>query len=420
MQKSSFTFILVFFWGIVCAQHPQKLNEIEDKYAFLKAENAKLRYYGDSTSLISFFEKFEKLNVCGDGKLNISHFGGSHVQAGTLSRTIWRNMQSLYPEAPGAPGFVFPFHLAKTNNPAHYHTESNGEWTSIRSAKPSEQARWGMSAITVHTRDTSGYIHMFNTDKDDTYWAFDRIKIYTPLGDSCFTITPDSSLGVLETRIDSIAGMIEWVLDSVYTRVHFHWNKTDSLQRVLYLDGIQLSGRRPGITYHGMGANGNSTESLVRSVALYPQLKYLESDLAVFGIGINDAHKSEREFKTYEYKNNYRKIIDTLRAYHPEMAIIFVTNNDSYYKQMPNPNARKVQRALRELAEEYGGWVFDLFDYMGGMNASQVWHRHGLGKRDKIHFTPEGYRIQADAMFQSLQREFFDYLQQKYPEPLTP
>ncbi len=416
LNKALLVSLCLFHVLLISGQ--QKLSDIEHKYPFLQSQNAYLVHYGDSTASMHFMERFAQLNLCGTERLSIAHFGGSHVQAGTLSRNIWRNLQTLYPSVYGAPGFVFPFHLAKTNNPAHYQTESSAEFTSIRAARPSENARWGMSAITIFTHDTAGYVRMFNRDADTNYWSFNRVKIYTPVCDSVFPIYPDSSYNVIATNVDSVAGMVEWVLDANYTELLFHWNKTDSLQHVLYIDGIQLDNSEPGITYHAMGANGNSTKSLVRSEAFWPQIKYLNADLAIFGVGINDAHKSKVGFDVIEYKNNYRKIIDTLRAHNPNIALIFMTNNDSYYKGSPNPNALRVQKAMQHLATEYGGWVFDLFSYMGGMNASQVWHRHGLGKRDKIHFTPEGYRVHADAMHQAIKHAFFDYLHKTYPQPL--
>lgn len=416
MSKHTIIAFCVLWGTFVSAQ--QTLSEIANKYPFLQAQNAYLVHYGDSTASNHFMERFAQLNLCGDAGVSIAHFGGSHVQAGTLSRTLWRNLQTLNPDAPGAPGFVYPFHLAKTNNPSHYLSESNAEFSSIRAARPSESARWGMSAITIFTNDTSGYVRMKNLDENSSYWSFSRVRIYTPLGDSCFSIYPDSSYNVLVTNIDSTAGMIEWILDSNHSELLFHWEKRDTLQRVFYLDGVQLDKGAPGITYHAMGANGNSTKSLVRSKALWPQLKYLNADLAIFGVGINDAHKSHAEFDVIQYKNNYRQIIDSLRAHNPNIALIFMTNNDSYYKGSPNGNALRVQKAMQHLAGEYGGWVFDLFSYMGGMNASQVWHRQGLGKRDKIHFTPDGYRIHADAMYQAIKFAFFEYLQKAYPQPL--
>lgn len=409
-----FGFILLFSL-LVKGQEPKTLSEIQEKYPFLLAEKGGMIYYGDSTYRNAFFQKLEELNLCGEGTIKISHFGGSHVQAGTLPRKIWNNLNLLYPPTNGAPGFVFPFNIGRTNNPRHYYTESSSEWTKIRAARPSDTARWGMSAITIYTHDTSGFVRMYNRDEDSAYWVFDRIRLFTPIGDSNYSITPDTSLNVVSTHIDSATGVIEWILAEEKRELIFHWNKTDSAQSVIYIDGIQLNNNRPGIVFNAMGANGNSTRSLIRSIEFSDQVPYLETDLAIFGIGINDAHKPPSEFDVEEYKENYRRIIADLRQSNPNMAILFITNNDSYYGRSPNPNALEVRSAMIELAREQGAWVFDLFDYMGGLRSSVIWYRQGLGKKDKIHFTPEGYQIQADAMYQALEKDFFNYLREQYP-----
>ena len=415
LHKNRLAGILIVLSYFAFAQEPKSLSEIQSKYPFLLAEKGGMTYYGDSAYRDAFFQKLEELNLCGEGTVNISHFGGSHVQAGTLPRKIWKNLNLLYPPTNGAPGFVFPFNIGRTNNPRHYYADSDAEWTKIRAARPSDTARWGMSAITIYTRDTSGYVRMYNRADDSAYWVFDQVRIFTPIGDTNFVITPDSSMGVVSTRVDSAAGMIEWKLSHEKRELLFHWSKNDSVQSVMYLDGVQLSNSRPGIVFNAMGANGNSTRSLIRSTEFESQVPYLETDLAIFGIGINDAHKPPQEFDVEEYKENYRKIIASLRRANPKMAILFITNNDSYYGRSPNPNALEVRRAMIELAEEQGAWVFDLFEYMGGMRSSVIWYRQGLGKKDKIHFTPEGYQIQADAMYQALEKDFFNYLRKQYP-----
>lgn len=405
----------VLLGPLVMAQEPKSLTEIQNEFPFLLAEKGGMTYYGDTTYRDAFFQKLEELNLCGEGTVNISHFGGSHVQAGTLPRKIWKNLNLLYPPTNGAPGFLFPFNIGRTNNPRHYYSDSNADWTKIRAARPSDTARWGMSAITIYTHDTSGYVRMYNRDEDSAYWVFDRVRIFTPVGDTNFVITPDSSMGVVSTRIDSAAGVIEWTLSEEKRELLFHWQKDSSIQRAIFLDGVQLLNSRPGIVFNAMGANGNSTRSLIRSMEFESQVPYLGTDLAIFGIGINDAHKPPEEFDVEEYKENYRKIIRALRKANPNMAILFITNNDSYYGRSPNPNALEVRRAMIDLAEEQGAWVFDLFEYMGGLRSSVIWYRQGLGKKDKIHFTPEGYQIQADAMYQALEKDFFDYLRKQYP-----
>ena len=39
---------------------------------------------------------------------------------------------------------------------------------------------------------------------------------------------------------------------------------------------------------------------------------------------------------------------------------------------------------------------------MGGYGSMQDWTAAGLGQSDKIHFTPEGYRLLGDLLFNAI------------------
>jgi len=388
-------------------------SQAKKAFPFLQTEYVDLLHFGDTQPAEFFFNKMEELAFCGQGKLHIAHFGGSHVQAGTIVQQLRRNLNTQYPQNLGAPGFIFPFHLAKTNNPSYYRIESSATWESSRAAKPSDQDSWGLASMVVKTRDTSGYIRIIPKTEDGS-WGVNSIKIFGPQADSTFYWFVDSSYAPVRYEYDSVQQVFTITLEKPVREIVIQWKKCEDKQRLLYLDGFLLENDQPGLRYHLLGANGNSTESILRSKRAFYQLPSLPADLAIFGIGINDAHKSPEAFKAFTYKNNYRVLLDSLRQINPNVAFLFITNNDSYYHKKPNPNALAVQKAMRELAEEYGGYIFDLYEFMGGANASSVWSKYGLGKRDHIHFTPAGYALQADMMYEGIRQEFFSHLRKKY------
>lgn len=413
MKSSMYKLIVLLCLATVGVNAQKTPAEAHKKFPFLKPEFAKLEHFGDSIPAHSFFKAWENIVFCNKGKIQIAHFGGSHVQAGSMALQLRQNLNQQNPNAYGAPGFIFPFNLAKTNNPASYRVESTAIWTSTRAAKPSDQDSWGLGAMAVKTTEEEGSIRIFPRISD-SLWNITRVSVFLPIGDSTYTLFPDSTLQVIEKQFDSTTSLLTWKLSQPVREVKMHWKKTDSLQRIIYLDGFILDNDYPGIRYHALGANGNSTESLLRSDRAFQQLPALAPDAAIFGIGVNDAHKSQQAFSKYAYKNNYRVLLDSLRVINPKMLFIFVTNNDTYYQKQSNPNAKVVQKAMRELAEEYGGYVFDLFEFMGGSNASAVWKQHGLGQRDHIHFTAQGYMLQADMMYYAIKQEFFEFLRNRY------
>ena len=105
-----------------------------------------------------------------------------------------------------------------------------------------------------------------------------------------------------------------------------------------------------------------------------------------------------------------------MSASHPKVNFVFITNNDTYYlKKRPNENAFKVRNTMMRLAQKYDGAVWDLFEIMGGIGSIKSWQNAGLAKSDKIHLTNEGYRLQADLMYQAFLESFGNYLDRKNP-----
>ena len=62
---------------------------------------------------------------------------------------------------------------------------------------------------------------------------------------------------------------------------------------------------------------------------------------------------------------------------------------------------------------EYGGGFWDLFDIMGGLESMKKWEEAGLARRDKIHFTDEGYAIIGDLLYNALMDKYIEHLRSK-------
>ena len=197
--------------------------------------------------------------------------------------------------------------------------------------------------------------------------------------------------------------------------LNFGYHVTDSLPGFFTLQGVYLSNSGQGITYNAIGVNGASTRSYLKCERFADQLQTLHPDLAIFGIGINDANVPEGDFNAELYETRYDSLIRHFRYANPEACILFVTNNDTYYqKRYPNKNAIAVQQVMFKLARKYDGAVFDLFEIMGGLGSINQWQRAELAASDRIHLSKKGYELQADLMASAFQKALGDYLDQKY------
>lgn len=69
---------------------------------------------------------------------------------------------------------------------------------------------------------------------------------------------------------------------------------------------------------------------------------------------------------------------------------------------------------MMNLAREYNGAYWDLFEIMGGLNSIKLWERNGLAQKDKVHFTRKGYYLNADLLFVAFRNAYGDHLANKY------
>jgi len=65
---------------------------------------------------------------------------------------------------------------------------------------------------------------------------------------------------------------------------------------------------------------------------------------------------------------------------------------------------------MYDLATNYHGAVWDLFDIMGGLKSSTSWRSAGLMASDRIHFSREGYNLLGDLLFNAIMASFDQYL----------
>lgn len=406
-------FILSFFSLYLQAQPLQKKVE---HYPFTNFDRNKILYSSDSTAFEQFFRKIDKLLFKAEGKINIVHIGGSHVQAGVFTQQFRQNMLSLVPgNGIVSKGLIFPFSAAKTNNPPSFKTRYTGKWISYRNTQNNHNKALGLTGIAICTSDTNATLSIStrnqNTLQPQQKVLFNKITI---LGYS----TNDS----LQPIIQQNDTLLKAIYDKPKQSYNFYLTHyTDSISISLNkqigeftLTGILLENDLPGISVHGIGVNGASLNSYFRCENFYKDLSLIKPDLMIFAIGINDA--TSVNFNKEIFIANYEKLIKKIQEQNPECAFLFITNNDSFrrYRRnyQVNRNGELVEKAFFQIAEKYNGAVWNLFDIMGGLRSMQQWEDEGLAKRDKIHFTKKGYTILGDLLYNALIERYLEhYLQ---------
>lgn len=411
MWKGACFATLVLLCATSLQVHAQ--SHLKALYPFLNIDQNKVRFYGDSTRFHTFFDKLDEVLLAGDGQVNVLHLGGSHVQGGALSHAMRRHFYSLAPGLKGQRGLLFPFTLAETNNPWNYKVERTGKWEGARVSVSHHFSEWGVSGVTATTTDAAGTATIYAREPEDAF-QFEAVRIFYHMCECSYepiVMNP----AIVSTTLDSAKQYLEITFDSPQDTLKLALRQTDSTQSQFILQGIQLLSGGPSVVYNPIGVNGARTDDYLRSQHFREQVKMLTPDLVIFGIGINDANTYAKAFDQKKYEQNYEQLMDALREANPDVVFLFMTNNDAYFQnQYPNPNGYKVRESMIRLAKKNDAAVWDLFEIMGGFDSIRIWEAYELARPDKIHFSREGYELQAQMLFFALKKAYGDYLSARF------
>lgn len=372
-----------------------------DKYSFIRYEADTLVFDSDSSLLSVFFEKLDRFIETREGEINILQIGGSHIQAGTMSNTIRRNILFSDTTLTRSRGFVFPYSLgSKSNNPSDYRVSKNGKYTLVRNVYKEHARPLGTSGVAAFTTDSlSDFTIIFR----DSLFRYDTKRVILVGEVSSRRNVPSiwvDSIEYYPTAVDTILG--RYVYDVAFREQFTVATNCDGTpEDEFVIHGLFLEDEHRGIAFHSVGVNGASVPSYLRCQNYGQELDLFRPDLVIFGIGINDAFDSD--FTKESFEQNYLMLIDEIKSYNPDCAFIFFTNNDSYKrvrkKFYNNKNAVAVQKVMYSLAQQTRGGVFDQYKIMGGSTSMYKWYVNKLAKYDRVHFTSEGYQLMGDLFY---------------------
>lgn len=349
---------------------------------------------------MNLFKKMTDVNGGDVKKLTIAHIGGSHVQGGTWSNAFLEGFQHSF-NVQGGGYFVFPYKLAKTNGQPYARSFGTGAWKKCRCVQRDFCLPLGMNGMSVSTNDSANVFGVSLTNKA-VCRKFNSVRIYHNFNCS-FEINCNMHV-VKEDCKDEGYTVFEFdeLLDSVVFDVH----KTDTLQRDFTLYGFSLEDKTSsGFYLAGLGANGASSNSFLRCNFFVPQLKTIKPDLVVLSLGVNDVQG--KGFTKEDFIAHYDSLIRLIKEAAPDCAILLTTTTDNYIRRRtPNKRTETAREALIEVMKHHQCAVWDMYEVMGGFKSIYKWYKTGLAARDKVHFSPKGYKISGALMFEAVYKSY--------------
>ena len=403
MIKIITSFFFTFYSILLFGQDYVITDSLKQKYTFINWEANKIKHADSAVAFQKLYQKLDNIYNNANEKLHVFHIGGSHIQADFYSNRLRHYLQNISDNAKGQRGFIYPYRMAKTNNPINYKVTFDGEWKGYRCSR-NDSVAWGLSGVSAKFKDSISNITIKanHINYSENTYDFNKLRVfYNNWSDDYDVVISDESL-VESQSINHEAHFIEFTLNKTVSELDFCVKKTtNSPDSEFLMMGLELMNNNPGIEYTTIGVNGASFAFYNRAAYFEQQLLLYKPDLFIISIGTNDTYTLH--FNAEQYKAYYEQLILSIQKANPDCAILLTVPNDSYYKkQFANPNTKIAAQVIYELADKYHMGVWDFYEIMGGYVSSQKWYTNKLMPKDRIHFTRRGYDIKADLLLQAL------------------
>lgn len=408
MKKHTCNYLVLF---VICFFIQTKYTAQATLPVFMHPEKSKIIHAKDSALWMGFYKKLNSLQEGKLNRINIAHFGGSHIQAGFWSNVLMDGFNKLG-NFEGGGLYIFPFKIVKSNTPSFYRSFGEGKWKRCRCAITREMCeKLGLSGMAAVTNDS---IAAFGFKLLETCRPkkINSVKVYHNFNSS-FELSIKNSTELKFKRNDNLLkGYTEFVFEAELDSLYFSVLKKDTLAKDFILRGISAENNKPGIYYASIGVNGASSSSFLRCSEFVNELKNIPPDMVIFSLGVNDTH--DVNFSKQKFISNYDSLTNIIKSVSPNCAFLFVTTTDNYLnRKTSNKRPIKAAEAAYELAEKHKGAVYDLYAVMGGYRSIYKWYKVGLAARDKVHFNSRGYKIIGNLMYDAIHKNYLENTKKK-------
>jgi lysophospholipase L1-like esterase len=392
-----FIFILLFFNLL------PDLTAQED-WPFVQYHSNRIRDTSPERA-ISFYQKAQAIRSGEDRQLRILHLGDSHVHADLWSEALRKNLADSLGITLCARGWLTPYATVGLAQPNAISVKHAGRWKAdiIRSAPTKHPT--GLSGISFTCHDPAAWISSTVSAPDGFSYKHDILEIYhEPCGRIFHKIS--GRFQVLDTEFLPHKGCTRYQLDCYTDTVHLaiDLSKNESFT----LHGLNFSSSRRGLLFHSAGINGASFRYFPNAERLSKHIRATEPDMIILSLGTNDGLYDR--FDARQFRKSVQKMLARIMISAPGAYIIICIPSDT---PSATPRRRAKKDAVRKImiaeTQKYGLSYWSLYEMMGGEGSHQSWGRHGLITPDKIHFTPDGYRILAMLFTQALMSNYRHY-----------
>jgi hypothetical protein len=418
MNSSNFIISLyISLWSAFAYNYVEKIPRpkytLGQEYNFVKYYKNEVSVPYPNTTLKTFHLAMDDLIHQRRNKVNIVHFGDSHIQADFFSDQVRKHFNDEKLLGNGGRGYLFPCSMANQANPYNLKVYYKGLWQGCRNVQLGKSCSWGLGGMTSSTSDSTAQFTIDPNTQSSHKYLINKARVYYHVNNAnsyyIKLLTPEGE--IWPSRI-SVDGYAEFTLKNPQEKVTFTLEKVFPNQNYFTLEGVAFENDDAGVQYHAVGVNSATVPSFLNTPKLESHIRSLNPDLVIVSLGTNDAYTPV--FDANGFKKQMAKLIQKIKSASPQASILLTTPADC---ALPggrmNISNQAAVKVMYELAEETDCAVWDLYNIMGGLGSVNHWLKQGLSAYDRVHFSGKGYRLQGDLLYDALIQEYADYCLKK-------
>ncbi|MGZ4061086.1 MAG: GDSL-type esterase/lipase family protein, partial [Bacteroidia bacterium] len=336
-----------------------------------------------------------------------------------FSGTIRQKLQLRFGNA--GRGLIFPYRVAKSNEPTSYKTITNATWDSKRNVFYDKPLPIGISGFTIETTDSLAEISLAVKDQPGLGYDFTKFTLFHDKGLNNFDITICDDLncekGIFRSTDKSTNPFVsELKFDKPVHQIYLRNKCADTAnQKCTRIYGMLLENDSSGVLYSMIGVNGAEYRHYTMSKYFMQQLPYLSPDLIIVSMGTNEAFPNG--FDKDLFYRNIDTLLSNIKLANPNSIVLLTTPGDSYRKtrkgKVKNPDMTIAKETIVKYALQHNLPYWDLYEIMGGFGSMGKWYSMKLTAKDRVHFSGKGYQIQGDLFYNALMDGYEKYKKTK-------
>lgn len=182
-----------------------------------------------------------------------------------------------------------------------------------------------------------------------------------------------------------------------------------------------------GLRFNYLAQNGATAEGFITPQRAQ-QIAEMTPDLIIVSFGTNECHGMG--YDPQAHRRQLETVYDRLTEACPEAVIMLTTPPGDYLSRTTtqavrrgsrthrrrtslrgaNPMTAKCAEVIRTFGSEKGLAVWNLNAIAGGDSSASNWVAAKLMRPDRIHFTPEGYRLHGNLLGEAILSAYNSYL----------